>query len=167
MTRDPGADVRSLASGRDLALDVARDVDRELDLAGMDTRALARDVDREFDLAHAHGLARAFADDLAHALAYVLTSLVPIAIIDETGVDSDTASPSRGCRRLMALVVRVLPAGQRARYAEEFLTDMGELPRDKQLAYCLRLLVRSWALRGVLLDTRDNARVAGTGESKR
>ena len=282
MRPDSGADVRSLTRGRDLALDLARDVDLELDRASMDARALACDVDLELDRARAlvkgrvyalkdrahvrarvcafdrnlvryhdralaldrtlddahdrtltlalyrdldrhsrartlalvgvlsdardrvralagaladardrvrlrdldrplaHGLARdldraraharalafALANNLAHAVGRVL-SLAPLAVIDGSGANVDTAVPSRGCRRLVTLVVRVLPAGQRARYAEEFRTEMGELPRDKQLGYGLRLLIRSWTLRRVLLGSRGNAHVAGTGESTR
>ena len=76
------------------------------------------------------------------------------------GPDTATASPRRGCRQLVALAVCMLPAAQRARYAEEFSDELLELPHDEQLGYALRLLSRSWSLRHVLNDSLRSSRIA-------
>ena len=70
-----------------------------------------------------------------------------------------TASPRRTCRCLVALAVWMLPAAQRARYAEEFSDELLELRHDEQLGYALRLLGRSWSLCHVLNDSLRKSRV--------
>ncbi len=73
MRASASADVRTLASSRDLALDLARDLDRELELVGMDAGAVARDVDLTRERARALVTDRVYTlgDDRTHALARV------------------------------------------------------------------------------------------------
>jgi len=57
----------------------------------------------------------------------------------------------------------MLPAAQRARYAEEFSDELLELRHDEQLGYALRLLGRSWSLCHVLNDSLRKSRVPRPG----
>lgn len=57
--------------------------------------------------------------------------------------------PARG---LVALAVRLLPAGQRPRYREEFGVELVELQRRQQRKYALRVLVSAGQLRCALIE---------------
>ncbi|HEX3790501.1 MAG TPA: hypothetical protein VHW44_21730 [Pseudonocardiaceae bacterium] len=48
---------------------------------------------------------------------------------------------------LTGSVARLLPVGQRRRYAEEFRSELRELAPRSQVAYAVRLIGRSWSLR--------------------
>jgi hypothetical protein len=59
------------------------------------------------------------------------------------------AGSGRAARQLVALAVLVLPAHERARYAEEFRAELCEL-RLARMRYALRLVAHSWSLRRIL-----------------
>lgn len=65
--------------------------------------------------------------------------------------------PGRTCKRLVALAVCVLPARQRARYAEEFRADLWELSRGRRFGYAVRLVAHSLSLRRNLLSSSATA----------
>lgn len=67
--------------------------------------------------------------------------------------------PGRTCKRLVTLAVCVLPANQRARYAEEFRADLWELSRARRLGYAIRLVAFSVSLRRNLLSAAAVAAV--------
>ena len=54
---------------------------------------------------------------------------------------------------MVSLAVRVLPAREQPRYAEEFRTELVELPRRYRLGHALRVLVTAWELRRALNET--------------
>ncbi len=74
--------------------------------------------------------------------------------------------PSRAAGRVLAGVVQMLPAGDRARYGEEFAAELDELAaaglsRRVQLGYALRQAGRVWSLRAALrapASTRGRSR---------
>ncbi len=70
-----------------------------------------------------------------------------------------TASkPARVSRRTQCatgLAVRLLPPVDRARYREEFATELADLPRCDQAPYAVRLVCRSWSLRRSLTGKRS------------
>jgi hypothetical protein len=108
---------------------------------------LALDLAR--DLARAHGLA----NDLALALAHNLDSAH--AVRKQRGAGRVT--PLAG--RLLAAAAHLLPAGDRARYAEEFRSELAEIARVKarrrpQLAYAARQVASAWRLRADLRAPR-------------
>ncbi|WP_375425833.1 hypothetical protein [uncultured Friedmanniella sp.] len=47
----------------------------------------------------------------------------------------------------------MLPAGQRERYAREFVAELHGMPRSRQLRHSLNVLACSWALRTALSTT--------------
>ncbi|WP_425307338.1 hypothetical protein AADG42_00790 [Ammonicoccus fulvus] len=49
--------------------------------------------------------------------------------------------------RLLALAVRLLPAGERERYRREFAAEVADLPESERLAYALRVLIFAPRLR--------------------
>lgn len=60
-------------------------------------------------------------------------------------------NPTRAARLLLELAVLPLPAPQRIRYAREFAAELYGMPTDRQVEYCLNLLLHApllaWALR--------------------
>lgn len=56
--------------------------------------------------------------------------------------------------RLLSAAVAVLPHTHRARYHEEFLAELADLPRSRRVPHALRLLSRSWTLRRALRGDR-------------
>jgi hypothetical protein len=62
-------------------------------------------------------------------------------------------APGRTCKRLVMLAVCVLPANERARYAEEFRADLWDLSRGRRLGYAIRLVAYSLSLRRNLLNS--------------
>jgi hypothetical protein len=181
------ADARSLVLARDrardlvLAIDLARldtcgrglpdDLHRALTAA----RALADDLDRADEPDRALVAARALADDLdraddlggADARALVAARQVVAALDLNRARDLPASAPghrfgnrrSPAARRLLAAAARMLPAGDRARYAEEFGSELAEIAlagggRRVQLAYAARQVMSVVRLRAALASPR-------------
>src|SRR5262249_62257107 len=78
--------------------------------------------------------------------------------------------PQRVCRGLVAVAARVVPAGHRVRYQQEWRADLWELgeqprPRRHQLGHAFRVLTRCVALRRGLTEPVPG-RVAGGGSAE-
>jgi hypothetical protein len=149
----PGLDqAPAFARGSAIARAIARDLDRDFDFVRRDLDldlgsgiALFPDLDRA--LALARGLARDL--DRASAIAGLLTSGGSIRGRRE----ASRVVPAAG--RLAAAAARLLPAQERARYAEEFRSELWEIAhaggrRWAQLAYAARQLVAARRLRAEL-----------------
>ena len=54
------------------------------------------------------------------------------------------------CGRIAELAARILPVGQRQRYAREFIAELYGMPRSQQIRHSTQLLAHAWALRTVL-----------------
>ena len=143
----------AIARGRALARALARALD-DLDLAR--DLARARDLDlvhaRDLDLARALARARDLARDLADYLDHHLRGGVSAESSPEASREDGWQAPSRPARGVVAVALRVLPAGPRARYAEELLDELGMLGRWAQLRYAAGFAARSWELRRSLRD---------------
>jgi hypothetical protein len=165
----------SLADELAHAHDLAREIARANAFAGgsvtihnhavrlADELAQARDLARTHDLAHdltpTHDLARAVADagDKANKLR---EKLCPLEL-----VTPDSSAPAR-CQitvvpvagRIAHVAARILPPADRARYCDEYRSELYELAaagawRWGQLMYAVRLLDRAWVLRAELRVT--------------
>jgi hypothetical protein len=168
------AQLRDLAftRARTLALDLARTLDLDLAL-DLDTglhRAFARAHDLALDLAsdlalnldteltlalvriHAHSrrLARALED--ASGRIYQILVLLGEAN-DAAAVNGEKMTGevvNNSSLRLVTWAVRMLPAGERGRYEQEFQAELFELrmePRRRQFAYAMRVSIRTIWLR--------------------
>lgn len=62
------------------------------------------------------------------------------------------ARPGPWCCRVVALAARILPAEHRHRYALEFIAELYDLPRRRQVRHSLEVLSRAWALRAAVAD---------------
>jgi hypothetical protein len=163
----------------DLALDLARADVRDVDLrcALADARTLALINADALDCAVFN--ASAFADAVEGALALdraladtnrladVLTGEFDSAVrtcqekaeqlthrlerASATG-ESTSQPPGRVVTAVTAIACQILPAAHRARYTEEFRSDLFELPRRSRLAYALRVLKTAPATRLNLSD---------------
>lgn len=162
------------ARARDLDQDLDRDLARVLDNADALARALADSraladartladarvlvYDLAVALARARNLAcsRARARNLVRTLSCarnrtrVLDCSLHAAAWSAGGAGS---IPGRVPRRLVELVVRMLPEHDRQRIREELCAELVDLPRRKQLGHALRVLARTWELRRVLTKT--------------
>ena len=156
-------------------IDPVSDRDRDLDLPNA--------LDRTRDLVSAFDRARAGISTLLNDLSRVSIRARDLAVVrqrddESTRVinlvrdlnldgnrDSDLAgtvqeqdregrvAPSAG--RLLTAAAKLLPAADRARYAEEYRSELWEIahagqPRRRQLHYASRQLVSSWRLRAEL-----------------
>jgi hypothetical protein len=61
--------------------------------------------------------------------------------------------PGPMSRQLVAWAVRVLPAAQRPRYAEEFRAELWDLPQRLRIWHAFRILRNSWTLRRKLTSS--------------
>ena len=162
-----------LALAHTRALTRALNLDRDLDLAHPLAHNLARDLD--LNLAHARDLARDLARDfdLGHNLARDLARLRQAlhrinAFIDQwerldTSAEAkqplakeEPAPVAHLAERLVDVVMRLLPARHRGRYAEEFKAELHGLAQAKatstvQVVYMLQQLGRVWKTRESLL----------------
>jgi DnaK suppressor protein len=68
---------------------------------------------------------------------------------------SKPARLNRKTQCATGLAVRLLPPADRARYREEFATELADLPRCEQAPYAVRLVCRSWSLRRSLTGRRN------------
>ncbi|MGH3795798.1 MAG: hypothetical protein ACRDSP_13015 [Pseudonocardiaceae bacterium] len=149
-----------------LALELALDPDLARDPAL--ARPLARTLALDPDLTRALGLALALDPDLAHALQRapgpapaMQRALVRArelertlhAAAQETAPDGACSAPSRVPRGLVTLATRLLPVRNRPRYAEEFRTEMMDVPGPGRWGYALRVLAAAWNLRRALTET--------------
>lgn len=179
LTRDLDSDPdRDLDAGLALALALA--IGRARGLRFRRTRGLSR------GLAHAHGLAlalnralnwgltldlvrdrgvaldlaRSFARDVDGALSGVLTEVRRLQPVPAPGA-ADTPVPDRVRQAVVRVVgwsVRILPAQERLRYHEEFMSELYELrtrPRRAQVEYAVRVLVYAVVLRCALRDDTE------------
>lgn len=160
---------RCAEDARTLADDVLP-LDGDLDAAGLERlQALAdgltagRDLalrirDSYTDAAHYFALANDLTD--AHARTVALArALLPGAPGRRSG-----KRQVRTARRLVAAAARMLPAGDRARYAEEFRSELAEIAlagggRAAQLGYAARQLMSSVRLRADLKAPRRRSAV--------
>lgn len=169
-------------SAAELALVLARELDRDLD------RTRARDLDRELDRAlartvdGAYALARALADDCTLYAALDLTRALACDLIrtnnlacarpcarnligildralsrahtlDRSLTEKWAADAGRVPWKLVALVVWMLPEHDRQRVWEELCAELVDLPRRKRLGHALRALASAWKLRCALIET--------------
>jgi hypothetical protein len=136
------------------------------------------------DLYNAHAQARAeryakarkypddgeFHDDRAIDLLRALAFGLPLAVFDRIflRVRAQTSGHCRAMQvapsavRLLTAAARLLPAADRARYAEEYRSELWEIahagqPRRRQLRYASRQVVSSLHLRAELLAPRRKA----------
>ena len=180
------------ARDRDLANELARnfsrarDLARELDRSPTDdlgfVRDLARDLIRDFDRD------RVLARELAHILDYSLKAgrdrylardrnLIRSVARDfararDRAIDLDRAlADNRGVRRvapsaagLLAAVARLLPAADRSRYADEYLSELYDIAQSgagrlQQLRYAFRQLQNVVPMSFVLRSPRRRSAV--------
>jgi hypothetical protein len=175
--RDLARDLkRALTLACDLARDdpfgaaygVARDLGLARGLVGTRTRDLAdardlahslkRDLGVAHDLARDLGVAHVRARDLGVALGSAFERALGLgATLDRAleGADQGqrrTVQMAPLAGRLLAAAARLLPAGDRARYAEEFRSELAEIARARagrrpQLAYAARQVMSARRLR--------------------
>jgi hypothetical protein len=172
---DFGRDLaRELA--RDLvdAVGLARDVDRACDRFPFQTSAPdhARDLVRNLD--HARELVLILASDPAIALGHAsnrepaselarnFIREVAHNLISEPASENAVTAQHEGGQvvplagRLLAIATRLLPVRDRARYADEFRSELWEIAhagagrRRAQLAYAARQVMSAWRLRAEL-----------------
>jgi hypothetical protein len=160
------AKVSDLAGILDRAQELADDSDFAREpkclLEGLLDRVQALDLylDRAFDLDGAHELGSAI--DLAELLASDLDAASTHALGRRNpgrGRAGGSGRVGRSARRLASAAARLLPAADRARYAEEYRSELWELAqagesRRRQAAYGLRQLRSALALRGELQAPR-------------
>jgi hypothetical protein len=170
---DPDSDrdlVRDLDRARDRASGIASNLARARTLPSDLTRAraLASTLDRargqalqlERGLDRDHYYALNLAGGLCTALESAgASALVVISALEQAharGLANGLGLVGGSARRLAAAAVRLLPAADRARYAEEYLSELQDLARAgesrrRQAAYALRQLRSALVLRGELL----------------
>ena len=145
------------ADGDPLAVDLDRAFDRARALIGALDRARDRARDLEGDLALADDFALALTD--ARDRAVDLTRALELVYDPGSGRASrrerDSGRVAPIARHLVAAAVRLLPEGNRARYAEEFRSDLWEIVHDggrrrAQLAYAARQVMSARQLRAEL-----------------
>ena len=56
------------------------------------------------------------------------------------------------CCRAVELAARLLPSGQRQRYALEFIAELYDLPRSRQVSHSMQVLASAWRLRAALAE---------------
>jgi hypothetical protein len=162
----------ALADDLNRARNRARAIDRALACAHALADALDRARDRADDLnldrVGARAIDRALADDLNHARALVRTvDQVANPGRSDRGVLPGASSPGHArarrvalpARRLVAAAAGLVPAGERARYGEEYRSELHDLAasgagRCRQLGYALRLLAGTLRLRRAVLAPR-------------
>jgi len=150
-----------LASDRDRANALAYDLANARALANDFARLGVSDTNTASELASYYASYRASYRALARALA--IASYAASAL----GIDSaPVAQGQRGAGRVAPLAGRLLdaaahllPAGDRARYAEEFRSELAEIARvtgrrRPQLAYAARQVASAWRLRADLRAPR-------------
>src|SRR5262249_48874105 len=144
---------RALASQFARASDLANDLANALTLANDLTsyRALASDRDLASD--RASGLVRVIdrAAERANNLCKELRSL-EAATIDAVASGKRQANPMRAAGRIAQTTTLVLPVADRARYCDEFRSELHDLAatgvsRLGQLVYAVRLMDQAWTLR--------------------
>lgn len=59
------------------------------------------------------------------------------------------------CGRAVELAARVLPPGQRQRYARELVAELHGMTRGQQRRHALGVLTHAWALRTALVTTNQ------------
>ncbi len=158
------------ARARALASDLADDLDsaraRALDLTGDPGHELVRDLDRAralvqvrtrtlaladaLDSAHTHAIALEFELGHGHHLAFALDRaqtralrLASVYVLAAEQHGAEGVAPSAAS--LLAAAASLLPPANRARYAEEYLSELWELAqcgagRLRQLQYALHQL---------------------------
>jgi len=124
------------------AFDRASALDRDLALvSGMNRSAFGRASSSAFDLVHVLD----HASELNSELARMLDSTRRPAVLDRGHLEREVRRVAPSAARLLAVVARLLPASDRARYDEEFRSELQDLAqagagRFRQVAYALRQL---------------------------
>jgi hypothetical protein len=157
----------------DLARSLAQDLAHEPDLVRV--RALAatltraRDIALNFDFNFDHGRDIYLAPDLHHAAGAVDRALRSASELERlllVGVSASVSSDSQPCVTVplagwrTAIAAGLLPGAERARYGEEFGSELAEIAlagggRRAQLAYAARTVLSStWQLRAALRSPR-------------
>ena len=119
------------------------------------TRTRARDLDRDLALADDLALALTDARDRAVDLTRALELVYDPGSGRASRRERDSGRVAPIARHLVAAAVRLLPAGDRARYAEEFRSELWEIVhaggrRRAQLAYAARQVMSARRLRAEL-----------------
>ena len=167
----------------DLARALARDLAHDRDLAGDDDLARARELDRtlararELDrllvhnrsyalvsarssaLAHARALAARLASDLAHSYECALGLDRVSSSGAAPGQQGTVVRVAPSARRLLAVAGWLLPAADRARYSEEYSSELWDIAhagarRRHQFQYAIRQTLRLVQLRSAVLAPR-------------
>ena len=60
--------------------------------------------------------------------------------------------PNPWCCRAVELAAWVLPAGERQRYALEFIAELYGIPQSQQIHHSAQVLLHAWALRAALVE---------------
>ncbi|WP_331722843.1 hypothetical protein OG848_47740 (plasmid) [Streptomyces canus] len=137
---------RGLVLVLDLDLDLVRVLDRDLLRVRARARALTLDLDSVPDRV-VQDVVRLLESARLNAALLAAAGVEPVA-------DGHKARVSGSARWLVGVASRVVPVGERGRYAEEWqgeLWDLGQPARGRrrrQLAHALRLLSRTWGVRG-------------------
>lgn len=95
--------------------------------------------------------------------------LVLLARLDATGTSSPAPAAVRlsaSARWLIGLALRVIPAAERARYAEEWRGELWDLAagparRRRQIAHALRTVACAWSQRRAVSEGHHRAAVGG------
>jgi hypothetical protein len=132
----------------DRALDRVRALDRTLD------RTLDRDLDR--DRARICALVRDLDPDFGSTVGGLYDVCRRLVWTLGAGAPHRTV-PAALAARLAHSAVRVLPAGSRSRYDDEFGSELSELAAagaswQAQVLYAVRLVDRAWVLRAELRE---------------
>jgi hypothetical protein len=143
---------RAVALARGLVLDLdlvrvpVRDRDRDLLRVRARARALTLDLDSVPDRV-VQDVVRLLESARLNAALLAAPGVEPVA-------DGQRVRVSGSARWLVGVASRVVPVGERARYAEEWQGELWDLGRPtrgrrrRQLAHALRLLSRTWGVRG-------------------
>ena len=163
---------RAERAAREIAISIAREIADAQEIARhlADAREIAPALDRIVTFALA--LARELAD--ARELAHVLGRACDLTreldgFLAGVGITASSSGqlrvPMRLAGRLTAIAAGLLPGAERARYREEFGSELAEIARAgggrrAQLAYATRtVLTSAWQLRAALRSPRRRGAV--------
>lgn len=159
----------------DLGFDLGKDLDigRALGRARRRADGLTNDLARGHDPVRTYGRARDLASglqrvlgligddtcELAQSIRVALDLANDLARAAHVGGQSRAGRVASSAAGLLAAAVRLLPAAERARYAEEYRAELWDLTqagagRIRQLRYALRQLLSAPAMRFALQSPR-------------
>jgi hypothetical protein len=88
--------------------------------------------------------------DLSTAAAGRFLAALVAGLNHQLATDGACTSPGGLSRRMLAAAAALLPAHCRDRYSEEFISEIGDMPRSQHFAYVLRILWKSLELRSAV-----------------